>query len=102
LKISSIECGKAALSAATSAKAQEKILPKERPRKKAADRVAAAQLTPLEQGIMVAEEALKQIPEVRDELVEEVRKRIESGDYRVSGEEVADMMMRRRAADRLR
>ena len=101
MKISSTECSRAAASAA-SAKGQEKILPKERPRKRIADKVAAAQLTPLERGIVVAEEALKEVPDTRDDIVEELRRRIESGEYKVSGEDVADMMMRRRAADRLR
>lgn len=98
MKISSAESGKAVASRGASARPEEKILPKEMPRKKA----AAAQLTPLERGIVVAEEALKEIPDTRDEIVEELRKRIEGGDYKVSGEDVAEMMMRRRAADRLR
>jgi negative regulator of flagellin synthesis FlgM len=101
VKISSTECGNAVASAA-SAKKQEKILPKEMPRTKARDRAAQVHLTPLEQGIAVAEEALKQIPDVREDVVEDLRRRIESGEYQVSGEDVADMMMRRRAADRLR
>ena len=97
MKISSSECGKAAASAQVHK--QEKILPSKMPRKHAAKN---AHLTPLEQGIAVAEEALKNIPDVRDDVVEDLEKRIASGEYKVSGEEVADMMMRRRAADRLR
>lgn len=100
MKISISECGKAAASD-TLGKNQEKILPDNMPRKKAAGR-AKEYVTPLEHGLAVAEEALKLVPDTRDELVEELRKRIESGDYEISGEEVADMMMRRRAADRLR
>ncbi len=100
MKISSIESGKAG--SGTLPVGQEKILPKDMPRKRASDRVAAAQLTPLEQGIAVAEQALEHIPDTRDDIVEDIRKRIEAGEYKVSGEEIADMMMRRRAADRLR
>ena len=101
MKISSVECSKAAVSAAELAKAQEKILPKDMPRHKTREK-SAAHLTPLEQGILAAEKALKDIPDVREEIVEEIRARIEQDDYQVSGEDVADMMMRRRAADRLR
>ncbi|MBI2843698.1 MAG: flagellar biosynthesis anti-sigma factor FlgM [Armatimonadetes bacterium] len=101
MKISISECNKAASGTGESARAQEKILPKDMPSRKSKGK-PAAHLTPLEQGILTAEEALKQIPDTRDELVEELRSRIESGEYNVSGEDVADMMMRRRAADRIR
>lgn len=101
MKISSTECGNAAASA-SSGKIQEKILPKDMPRKKIGESSPKTHLTPLEQGIAVAKEALKQIPDVREEIVEEVRSRIEKGEYKVSGEDIADMMMRRRAADRIR
>jgi flagellar biosynthesis anti-sigma factor FlgM len=97
MKISSNECGKA--EASGQVREQEKILPKDMPRKHAAKK---AHLTPLEQGIVVAEEALKSIADTRDDIVEDLRKRIANGEYKVSGEDVADMMMRRRAADRLR
>lgn len=99
MKISKIECGNASSAATTS---QEKILPKDRPRKHAADKVAYTQLTPLEQGIVVAEQALQNIPDVRENLIEDLRNRIKNGDYHVSGEDVAEMMMRRREADRIR
>lgn len=98
MKISMNECSKAAVSTSS----EEKILPKDMPRKKSADRVASAQLTPLEQGILVAEEALKSVSDTRDDVVEDLRRRIKSGEYKVSGEDIADMMMRRRAADRIR
>jgi len=100
MKISITECGHAASSKEYGK--QEKILPKQMPRKKADDPAARAHLTPLEQGILVAEEALKEVPDVREELIEGLKKRIQNGEYKVSGEEVADMMMRRRAADRIR
>lgn len=101
MKISSIECGHAAASAESS-QAKEKILPKDMPRKKTSDPFAGAYMTPLEQGIAVAQEALSNIPEIREDVVEDIKRRIESGEYKVSGEDVADMMMRRRAADRIR
>lgn len=96
MKISSIECGNAAANA-TESQVSERILPKDMPRKS-----ARVHMTPLEQGIAVAQEALKDIPDIREDIVEDLRKRIANGEYKVSGEDVADMMMRRRAADRLR
>lgn len=101
MKISSIECGRA-IGSAASTDAKEKILPKQMPRPKASRQADLAHLTPLEQGIAVAEEALKQIPDTRDEIVEDLRRRIKAGEYKVSGEDVAEMMMRRRNADRIR
>ena len=101
MKISSNECGRATVNG-TEAMGQEKILPKEMPRKKAGAPADVAHLTPLEQGIRVAEAALESVPDIREEIVEDLRRRIKSGEYKVSGEEVADMMLRRRAADRIR
>ena len=58
--------------------------------------------TPLEQGIAIAQEALESVPDVRSEVVEELKKRISSGEYNVSGEEIAEMMLRRLRADKVR
>ncbi len=99
MKISIGECAKAA--AATKTAVDEKILPEKMPLRKSSGK-PAANLTPLEHGMAVAEEALKNIPDIREDIVEELKKRIENGEYEVSGEEVAEMMMRRRAADRIR
>jgi flagellar biosynthesis anti-sigma factor FlgM len=101
MKISITECGNAVASG-TAIKGEEKILPKSMPRKKCDTATPRTHLTPLEQGIAVAEEALKAIPDTREEIIENIRKRIEAGEYKVNGEDVADMMMRRRAADRIR
>lgn len=101
VKISRIECGKAA-AGSVSTEGQERILPEKMPRRKTSKSESKAHLTPLEQGIAVAMAALDQAPDVRKELVEKVRSQIEKGEYEVSGEDVADMMMRRRAADRIR
>lgn len=101
MKISNIESGKAAENVK---RAEEvKILPAERPRRKVmSDPAAKAQMTPLEQGMVVAENALKEVPDIREEFVEELKERILKGEYNVSGEEIAEMMMRRRAADKIR
>jgi anti-sigma28 factor (negative regulator of flagellin synthesis) len=101
MKISRVESGKAAMSPETAP--SEKILPKDRPKiHDLAERSAKADLTPLERGILVAQEALKNVPDIRQELVDDLAARIEAGEHEVRGEEIADMMLRRRAADRIR
>ena len=101
MKISSTESGRAAQSAAS--QPIEKILPKDRPKiHKLTERSAKAQLTPLERGILIAREALGKVPDIRQEFVDELKAKIESGKYQVTGEEIADMMLRRWAADRIR
>jgi flagellar biosynthesis anti-sigma factor FlgM len=100
MKISINECSKAITGDV--AEGKTRILPEDMPRKMSREQSAKTHLTPLEQGIAVAEEALKSVPDTREEIVQDLKKRIESGEYKVSGEEIADMMMRRRAADRIR
>ncbi len=101
MKISSAEFGKAVNNPAL--KPGEKILPKDRPKAGELEkRSAQTQLTPLERGIVTAETALKDVPDIREDLVNDIKARIESGEYKVSGEEIAEMMLRRRAADRIR
>jgi flagellar biosynthesis anti-sigma factor FlgM len=100
MKISGVESNKAALSHGA---AEARILPKDRPRGlvSAKPRDASA-LSPLEQGMAAAEAALANVPDTRDEIVEGLKERIRKGEYKVSGEEIADMMLRRRAADKIR
>lgn len=52
--------------------------------------------------MLVAEEALAGVPDTRDDIVSELKERIQSGEYQVSGQEIAEMMLRRLAADRIR
>jgi len=52
--------------------------------------------------MLMAEAALANVPDVREDLVRQLKERIHQGDYEVSGEEVAEMMLRRLAADRMR
>ena len=47
-------------------------------------------------------EALAQVPDTRDQIVASLKERIESGTYQVSGEQIAEMMVRRALADRMR
>ena len=100
MKISRVESGRAA---AKRESAAEKILPRNRPKGSVLSRPQAGkELSPLEKGMAVAEEALRQIPDVREDLVNQIKERIKRGEYQISGEEIAEMMLRRRAADRLR
>ena len=100
MKISDVESGKAV---ANQGGVEAKILPKDRPRTSARSGAEPSkQLSPLEKAMAVAEAALKDVPDTRDEIVEELKRRIQNGEYKVSGEEIAEMMMRRLAADRIR
>ncbi|MCX8053888.1 MAG: flagellar biosynthesis anti-sigma factor FlgM [Armatimonadetes bacterium] len=100
MKISKLESGKAAANAGP---AESKILPGERPRGTVATRAGTQkQLSPLEKGMLVAEEALTNVPDIREDVVRELKDRIERGEYEICGAEVADMMLRRLAADRMR
>lgn len=47
-------------------------------------------------------EMVKKVPDVREDIVMQLKERIERGEYEVSGEEIAEMMMRRMKADRVR
>src|SRR5690349_10872930 len=101
MKISDVESGKAAGNAQVDVNA--KILPEVKPRRSVMkDPAAKKQLTPLEQGIVVAEQAMQDVPDVREDVVARLKEKIEKGEYQVSGEDIADMMLRRRAADRIR
>ena len=100
MKISDSESGKASASAGA---AKEKILPKDCPKGSVLSKPdSARKLSPLEKGMAVAEEALAALPDIREDVVEELKERIRKGEYEVSGSEIAEMMLRRRAADRLR
>ncbi|MEI6916361.1 MAG: flagellar biosynthesis anti-sigma factor FlgM, partial [Armatimonadota bacterium] len=58
--------------------------------------------SPREEAIEMAMEAMKSIPDVREDVVNDLKARIERGEYKVSGEDVADMMVRRMKADNIR
>lgn len=45
---------------------------------------------------------VKDAPDVREEVVMKLKERIEKGEYKVSSDEIAEMMMRRAKADRVR
>jgi anti-sigma28 factor (negative regulator of flagellin synthesis) len=54
------------------------------------------------EGLDVALSALAQQSEVREQVVASLRERIESGAYFVSGDQIAEMIIRRRIADQVR
>ncbi|MBC8101846.1 MAG: flagellar biosynthesis anti-sigma factor FlgM [Cytophagales bacterium] len=54
------------------------------------------------EGLDVAMSALAGQPDVREQVVSSLRERIESGAYFVSGEQIAEMMIRRQIADHVR
>jgi negative regulator of flagellin synthesis FlgM len=100
MKISYTESGKAS---AHSGEAQGKILPEKMPKGSVTDKVGTGRsLSPLEEGMAVAEAALKDVPDVREDIVNELKEKIAKGEYNVSGIDIAEMMLRRRAADKLR
>jgi len=100
MKITRVESGKASGSMGA---AEAKILPKDRPRGLVSSKPQGGkQLSPLEQGMAVAEAALVGIPDTREEIVAELKERIQKGEYKIDGQEIAEMMMRRLAADRIR
>lgn len=103
MKISETESLKAAAGGCVTGSEQAKILPADRPKGLVSARAKTSRFaTPLERGMSVAEAALSKVPEVRDELVEDIKTKIKSGQYKVSADEVAEMMLRRLAADRVR
>jgi len=100
MKISRLESGRA--SASVGAK-ETRILPKQRPKGAVSTRgQSQKQLSPLEKGMLAAEAALADVPDVREDMVRELKERLQRGEYDISGEEIAEMMLRRLAADRMR
>ena len=93
MKISIVESGKAL---ANTGAAEAKILPKDRPRGHSSLRdKPGRKLSPLEQGMAVAESALAEVPDIREDLVNDLKDRIARGDYTISGKDVADMIDRK-------
>ena len=100
MKISNVETGKAT---ANIGAVEAKILPKDRPKGPVSSRTdTSSQLSPLEKGMAIAEAALAGVPDTRENIVNELKERIKNGEYKIDGKEVAEMMLRRRAADNIR
>ncbi len=63
---------------------------------------ASVEISSRAQEIQQAKKAVEALPDIREEQVEALKARIEGGNYQVSGEEIADLMIRRAYADRIR
>jgi len=100
MKISQFESGQAGAEACPSQ--QGKILPEEFRASLYREKRQGRPRTSREEAIEVAMKALEEVPDVREDLVEEIRARLERGEYRVDPEEVGEMMVRRMRADRIR
>lgn len=102
MKISDTESGRAAAGSRALGESA-RILPADRPKGLVSGKNKPGEFaSPLEKGMAVAEAALADVPDVREDVVREIKDRIQKGEYSVSGQEIADMMLRRLAADRIR
>ncbi|MEO7715545.1 MAG: flagellar biosynthesis anti-sigma factor FlgM [Capsulimonas sp.] len=63
---------------------------------------AEVQLSSQAQTLSAAMQAVNAAPETRDDLVTKLQKQISDGTYKVSGADIADQMVRRAQADRIR
>jgi anti-sigma28 factor (negative regulator of flagellin synthesis) len=100
MKISEFESGKAGTDAQAAAKG--KILPEEFRASLHREKRQGRPKTSREEAIEVAMKALEEVPDVREDLVADIKARLERGEYRVDPAEVGEMMLRRMRADRIR
>jgi len=63
---------------------------------------AMVSFSPQAQEIARAKEAVNATPDVREDLVNSLRDQVQAGTYNPRSEDIADMMMRRQAADSIR
>jgi len=63
--------------------------------------LAPLDITPSPREILRLVREVDRLPDVREQRVRELRSRIESGAYQVSGEDIADLIARRALADGL-
>ena len=64
-----------------------------------ASSAATATFSSRAQDITKAKAAVNAAPDTRDDLVKSVKDRVDSGTYNPSSDDIADMMLRRHAAD---
>lgn len=53
------------------------------------------------QAFLIAKEAIKNIPDIREDKLAEIEKRVQAGTYAVSDEEIAEKMIGRSLVDKL-
>lgn len=63
---------------------------------------AEVEISDTAQDIQNAKQMVMQAPDVREDVVAAIKARIDNGTYAVSGEDIADLMIRRALADRIR
>jgi flagellar biosynthesis anti-sigma factor FlgM len=63
---------------------------------------AQVELSSQAQAIASAKAAVDATPETRDDLVARLKSQVDAGTYQVSGKDIAEQMLRRAQADRLR
>lgn len=63
---------------------------------------ATVEISPRAQEIRQIKFILDEIPEVRNEVVEELKQKIKAGEYNPSSAEIADLIVRRAIADNVR
>ncbi len=100
MKISEFESGQAGANARPAQKGR--ILPEEFRASLHGEKRQGRARTSREEAIEVAMKALEEVPDVREDLVEDIRARLERGEYQVDAAEVGEMMLRRMRADRIR
>jgi len=69
---------------------------------RAATPAASVELSSQAQAIASAKAAVEAAPDTRDDLVANLKAQIDGGTYQVSGRDVAEQMLRRAQADRIR
>lgn len=100
MKITEFESGQAGT--AGKAEEQNKILPKTFLETVHQKQTRSRAKTSREEALEVAQAALESVPDVREDVVNEIKARIERGEYKVDPEEVGEMMIRRMRADKIR
>jgi len=63
---------------------------------------ASVELSSRAQEIQLAKQVVNNSPDTREELVQSLKSQIDNGTYHVTGGEIADLIMRRAYADRIR
>ena len=63
---------------------------------------ATVELSQSAQTIHLARQAVDSVPDTRDDLVAKIKSQVDAGTYHVSGDDIANQMLRRAQADSLR
>jgi negative regulator of flagellin synthesis FlgM len=60
---------------------------------------AEVEVSPMSQDVQFVQKVLNRMPDVREDRVSALKAAIENGTYKVSGEDIADLIIRRALAD---